>query len=75
MAELEVNPDSAFKHWTTKEIVYISLVGPILIAALLEWLLWLAAFCYCLEKALRKADHWSSRVLSVIMMVLFVFFR
>ena len=46
-----------------------------MLAAFLEWFLWLAAFCYCLVKAFRKADHWSSRVLATVMIILFVVLR
>lgn len=42
-----------------------------MLAAFFEWFLWLAAFLYCLIKVFQKADHWSVRVLAVIMMVLF----
>lgn len=76
MLEVDRNSiTSAFKHWETKDIIYLSIVGPVLLAAFLEWVLWIAAFCYCLTKAFKKADHWSSRVLSVVMMLFFVFFR
>jgi chitin synthase len=44
-------------------------------AAFLEWFLWLAAFLYCLYKVFEKADHWSVKVLAVVMMVLFTAFR
>ena len=60
---------------TTRQIIYLSCVGPILIAAFLEWFLWLSAFCYCLYKAFRKADHWSQRVLASFFIVLFVIIR
>ena len=46
-----------------------------MLAAFLEWFLWLAAFCYCLAKAYKKSSHWSERMLAVIMIVLFVGFR
>lgn len=46
-----------------------------MLAAFLEWFLWLAAFCYCLCKAYRKADRWHSKVLAVLMMAFFVSFR
>lgn len=46
-----------------------------MLAALLEWFLWLAAFLYCLVKVFQKADKWHIRVLAVIMMVLFSAFR
>ncbi|PYH98525.1 chitin synthase D [Aspergillus ellipticus CBS 707.79] len=61
--------------WPTKDIVYVSILGPLLLAALLEWFLFLAAFVYCLAKVYQKADHWSIRVLAVIMMILFSLFR
>ena len=57
------------------QIVYCAIIGPVLLAAFLEWFLWLAAFCYCLVKACQKADNWSSRILAVVMLVLFVIFR
>ncbi|KAI0013106.1 glycosyltransferase family 2 protein [Xylariaceae sp. FL0662B] len=37
-----------------------------MLAALLEWFLWLAAFLYCLVKVFRKAEHWTIRVLAII---------
>ena len=46
-----------------------------MVAALLEWFLWLAAFCYCLVKVYNKADHWSIKILAVAMIVFFVAFR
>ena len=61
--------------WTVKEIVYISVVGPVLLAALLEWFLWLAAFSYCLWKAFRKADHWSQRLLAILVAFVLVILR
>jgi chitin synthase len=42
-----------------------------MLAAVFEWVLWLGAFLYCLVKVFMKADHWSIRVLAVVMMVLF----
>lgn len=53
------------------QIVYVSILGPVMVAALFEWFLWLAAFLYCLAKVYKKAGHWSIRVLAVIMMVFF----
>lgn len=58
-----------------RKIVYVSILGPVIIAAFLEWFLWLAAFLYCLGKVFVKADHWSIKVLAVIMMVMFTAFR
>ena len=46
-----------------------------MVAALLEWFLWLAAFVYCLAKAFQKAEHWTTRVLAVVMGFLFVGLR
>ncbi|KAK3079453.1 hypothetical protein LTS18_004824, partial [Coniosporium uncinatum] len=57
--------------WPTKDIVYVAIVGSVMLAALLEWFLWLAAFLYCLVKVFQKAENWSIRILSVIMMILF----
>lgn len=44
-------------------------------AAAFEWILWLAAFLYCLVKVYQKADHWSIKVLAVVMAVLFSLLR
>lgn len=46
-----------------------------MLAALLEWFLWLAAFLYCLVKVFQKAETISIRILSVIMMILFTALR
>lgn len=46
-----------------------------MIAAFLEWFLWLAAFLYCLGKVYIKAEHWSIKLLAAVMMLLFVGFR
>jgi chitin synthase len=46
-----------------------------MLAALLEWFLWLAAFMYCLVKVFQKAENVSTRVLSVLMMILFFLLR
>jgi len=61
--------------WPTKDIVYVAIVGTVMLAALLEWFLWLAAFLYCLVKVFQKAETISIRILSVIMMILFTGFR
>ncbi|KAK2750378.1 hypothetical protein FQN57_003858 [Myotisia sp. PD_48] len=52
-------------------IVYVAVIGPVMLAALLEWFLWLAAFLYCLYKVFVKADHWSVKLLAVLMMIAF----
>ena len=46
-----------------------------MLAALLEWFLWLAAFLYCLVKVYQKAENISIKVLAMIMMVLFTLLR
>lgn len=46
-----------------------------MLAALLEWILWIAAFLYCLIKVFQKAEHWTIRVLAVIIGVLFTLLR
>jgi len=61
--------------WATKDIVYVSIVGTVMLAALLEWFLWVAAFMYCLVKVFQKADTISVRILALIMMVLFTGLR
>ena len=46
-----------------------------MLAALLEWFLWLAAFLYCLVKVYQKAENISIKVLAIIMMVFFTLLR
>jgi chitin synthase len=46
-----------------------------MLAAFLEWFLWLAAFLYCLVKVYQKAENISVKVLAIIMMVLFTLLR
>ena len=46
-------------------------MGTVMLAAFLEWFLWLAAFIYCLVKVFQKAEHWSIRLLAVVMMIAF----
>lgn len=60
---------------TCLQIIYVSIVAPVLCAAAFEWFLWLAAFCYCLVKAYRKSQHWSEKILAVLMIIFFVAFR
>lgn len=57
------------------QIIYTAIVGVIMVAAVLEWFLWIAAFLYCLYKVFRKAEHWTIRVLAVIISILFLAFR
>ncbi|KAI0447371.1 family 2 glycosyltransferase [Xylaria telfairii] len=62
-------------EWPVHEIIYTAIVGIIMLAAVLEWFLWIAAFLYCLYKVFRKAEHWTIRVLAVIISVVFLAFR
>lgn len=66
---------SITEPWPVADIVYVAIVGGIMILALLEWFLWLAAFLYCLVKVFQKAENVSIRILAVIMMILFTAFR
>ncbi|KAK0249919.1 hypothetical protein B0A54_14870 [Friedmanniomyces endolithicus] len=64
--------------WPVKDIIYVGIVGTVLLAAFLEWILWLLAFLYCLVKAFQKADRdlrWSTRILAFLNMVFFVAMR
>lgn len=46
-----------------------------MLAAFLEWFLWIAAFLYCLWKVFVKAEHWTVRVLAVIVGIAFTLLR
>ncbi len=46
-----------------------------MLAALLEWFLWIAAFLYCLGKVFVKAEHWTVRVLAVLVGTVFTLLR
>lgn len=46
-----------------------------MVAAFLEWFLWIAAFMYCLWKVFMKAEHWTIRVLAVVVGTLFFLLR
>ncbi|OTB06317.1 glycosyltransferase family 2 protein [Hypoxylon sp. CI-4A] len=61
--------------WPIHEIVYTAIVGVVMLAALLEWFLWLSAFLYCLVKVFQKAEHWTIRVLAIVIAILFTSFR
>ncbi|KAJ2904369.1 hypothetical protein MKZ38_008154 [Zalerion maritima] len=63
------------EDWPASELAYTIIVGIVMLAALLEWFLWLAAFLYCLVKVYQKAEHWSVRILTVVMAVIFTAFR
>lgn len=57
------------------QIVYTSIVGVVMLAALLEWFLWIGAFLYCLWKVFRKSEHWTVNVLAVVVAVAFLLLR
>lgn len=57
------------------QIVYVSIMGTVMIGAFLEWFLWLAAFIYCLVKVFQKAEHYTIRLLAIIMIILFTLLR
>ncbi|KXJ95606.1 class VII chitin synthase [Microdochium bolleyi] len=61
--------------WPAHEIAYTAIVGVIMLAAFLEWFLWLAAFVYCLVKVFQKAEHWTIRLLAIVIGILFCGFR
>ncbi|KAJ9614666.1 hypothetical protein H2200_002803 [Cladophialophora chaetospira] len=61
--------------WSIPDIISISFIGPVVVAAFLESFLWVAAFLYCLSKAFAKADHWSQKILAVLFSILFIILR
>lgn len=46
-----------------------------MLAALLEWFLWIAAFLYCLYKVFVKAEHWTVRLLAIVVGIAFTLLR
>lgn len=46
-----------------------------MLAAMLEWFLWLAAFLYCLWKVFRKANSWVIRVMAIANAIVFILLR
>ncbi|EMD62454.1 hypothetical protein GGP41_002023 [Bipolaris sorokiniana] len=61
--------------WPTKDIVYVSIIAPLMLMALLEWFLWVAAFMYCIVKVFQKAETMSVRILSIFFGILFFLLR
>lgn len=57
------------------KIVYLSIVGVVMLAALFEWLLWLLAFLYCLVKVYQKAEDVSTKALAIVLMIFFTLLR
>ncbi|KAF2430115.1 hypothetical protein EJ08DRAFT_734391 [Tothia fuscella] len=62
-------------HWATKDIIYVSIIGTVMLAAFLEWFLWLAAFLYCLWKVYMKAETFSIQLLAVLNAIFFIAMR
>lgn len=60
---------------TDVQIVYTCVVGLVMLAAFFEWVLWLAAFLHCFVKVYQKAENLSTKVLSIIMMKIFLVLR
>lgn len=57
--------------WPVQDIIYVAIIAPIMLAAFLEWILFLVAFQYCFVQVFRKADvehKWSVRILCVLNM-------
>lgn len=74
----ESGAPSVNSPWPVKDIIYVSLVGAVILAAVLEWILWLLAFLYCLAKVYQKANgegKWGIRILAVCNMVFFLAMR
>ncbi|OAL43015.1 hypothetical protein IQ07DRAFT_606190 [Pyrenochaeta sp. DS3sAY3a] len=61
--------------WPVKDIVYVSIIGTVMLAALLEWFLWVAAFLYCIVKVFQKAETISVRILAIFFGLLFFALR
>jgi chitin synthase len=77
-AQSDTNTPSTTAPWRVKDIVYIGIVGWFMLMALVEWLLWLLAFLYCLMKVYQKAQgegRWAIRALAVTNGIIFTAFR
>jgi chitin synthase len=64
--------------WPVKDMVYVAIIGSFMLAALLEWILWLLAFLYCLVKVYQKATgqgKWAIRTLCILNMIFFIGMR
>ncbi len=55
--------------------MYTAIVGLVMLAAFLEWFLWIAAFMYCLVKVFIKAEHWTVRILAIVIGIVFLLLR
>lgn len=71
-------PTTSAKSWRIQDIIYVSIIGSVMFAALLEWLLWLLALLYCLVKVYSKAEGKGSlsiKILAVVNMIFFTLMR
>lgn len=55
--------------------MYVAIIGGVMLAAFLEWFLWLAAFLYCICKVYQKAEMWSIKLLAIINAIIFILLR
>ncbi|KAK5175496.1 uncharacterized protein LTR77_000635 [Saxophila tyrrhenica] len=65
-------------EWRLQDIIYVAIVGSVMVAAFLEWILWLLAFLYCLVKVYQKAEskgRFGIRFLAALNMVFFTLMR
>jgi chitin synthase len=74
-AEVDGSIPDITDPWETRHIVYVSIIGPLMLMALLEWFLWVAAFMYCIVKVFQKAETISVRILSIFFGILFFCLR
>ncbi|EGD93915.1 chitin synthase class VI [Trichophyton tonsurans CBS 112818] len=70
-----VSSEELLTEWPVQDIIYVAIIGPVMLAAFLEWFLWLAAFLYCLYKVFVKAEHFSVKILAIVMMIAFTALR
>ncbi|KAL2865344.1 chitin synthase D [Aspergillus lucknowensis] len=62
-------------QWPARDIIFMATMTPFMVAACIEWALFIAAFMYCLAKVYQKADHWSIKCLAIAVMILFLVLR
>ncbi|CAN9355877.1 unnamed protein product [Alternaria alternata] len=74
-AEVDGSIPDITDPWPAKDIAYVAIIGGLMLAALLEWFLWVAAFLYCIVKVFQKAETISVRILSIFFGILFFALR
>ena len=50
------HPTAEAGKWPASDIIYVAIIGTVMLAAILEWILWLLAFLYCMVKVYQKAE-------------------